>query len=73
VVIGDLDLTSISIAPHETYAIPAVDPDAVLPGPVAFEGFQSVAGEYGQISQRARRMDLDQLPLNNILDPAESF
>jgi hypothetical protein len=73
VVIRNLDLKGISIAPHETYAILVVDPDAVLPDSIAFEGFQSVAGEDGEISKRARCMDLDQSSLNDIRDPAESL
>ena len=73
VVIRNLDLKGISVAPHETYAILVVDPDAVLSGPIAFEGFQSVTGEDGQISQRPRRVDLYQPSLNDIGNSTESL
>jgi hypothetical protein len=41
------------ILPAKANPIPIIDPDAVLTGPVAFEGFQVVAGWHPQVSQFA--------------------
>ena len=43
-VIGYFDVARVAVVPFETQAVLAVDADAVLPGAVAFEGFEMVAG-----------------------------
>jgi len=43
-VIGDFDVARVAVVPVETEAVLAVDADTVLPGAVAFEGFEMVAG-----------------------------
>jgi hypothetical protein len=39
-VVNDLDIVCISIAPLETHAVLVIDPDGVLSCPIASQGFQ---------------------------------
>jgi len=49
VVIHYLDLMRMTIAPQETDAPLVIDSNAVLPKPVAFQGFESVSADGSQI------------------------
>ena len=45
-IVHDFHVSRVAIGPHKGEAILIVDPNAVLPLPVAFERFQVVAGQY---------------------------
>jgi len=64
VVVGDFDVVGIAGFPSETDAVLVVNPNAELPFPVAFQGFQPVARRCLQIVQFGRRPEVFQLPLN---------
>jgi hypothetical protein len=49
VVIDYLNLVRMTIAPYETDTPLVIDSDAMLPKPVTFQGFESVASDRGQI------------------------
>ena len=71
-VIHDLHLMSIAIAPNEANAILVVDSNAVLASPVAAQGFESVAREGPQVFQPMCGMKLPQFPLRHPGDAPES-
>ena len=48
-VIDDFDLVRVSVAPDEAQSPLVIDPDAVLPGPVTLQGFQTVTRWLPQI------------------------
>jgi hypothetical protein len=48
-IVHDFHVGRVAICPHKAEAILVFDANAVLPLPVAFERFQVVAGERGQI------------------------
>jgi hypothetical protein len=50
-VVHDLDVVGISITPHKTKTPLAVDPDTVLPLPLAAQGFPTVPRRCCQIAQ----------------------
>ena len=52
-VIHNFNVVRVFALPAEANPILIVDPDAVLPGTVAFEGFQAVAGRQLQVAQLA--------------------
>ena len=56
-VVDDLDLPGIAVAPYETDAPLLVDANAVLPPAVAPQGFQPVAGRRPQIFEPSGRLD----------------
>jgi len=73
VVIDDLHVVSIPFLPDKADAKLIVDPNAVLPQPIAGEGFQPVAWERRQVAQLARSMELLQFSLgdsSDLLEPA---
>jgi hypothetical protein len=55
-IVHDLDVFRIAVAPNETDPEPIVDPNTVLPLAVAPEAFQAVAGRRPQIVQRPCRV-----------------
>jgi hypothetical protein len=46
-----------------------VDPDAVLPLPIALQGFEPVSGQRGNIPDRSRRFELIQFHLRLARSP----
>lgn len=63
VVIDDLHIERIAIAPNETDPPLIVDTDAVLPRAVSSQGLQTVARRRPQVVEGACVMQLDKLPL----------
>jgi len=57
-IIDDLNVEGIPFFPSETYSLLVIDADAVLPGAVAFQRLQAVAGRYPQILQAASAMEI---------------
>jgi hypothetical protein len=49
VVIRDLDVRGSRRRPYEADAVLIIDADAVLPGAIAFQRFQAIAGRNAQI------------------------
>jgi hypothetical protein len=58
VVIGDFDFVGILAFPAKAHAILVVDADAVLAGPVALKGFESVAGRNAQMVEGGGSFEL---------------
>ena len=67
-VIDDLDLVGIGILPAETDPPLVVDPDAVLPRPIAFELLEPVTRWNPEVLKGFGSVERDQLPEH---DPAE--
>jgi hypothetical protein len=67
-VIHNLDIVSVSVAPHETHTPLIVNPDAMLAGAIAFEGLQSVARGRCQVSQLRGNIELPKLALRHPSD-----
>lgn len=60
-IIGYLNVFRAGFGPFETNAVLVVDPDTMLPAPVAPQKLKSVSGRDFEIVQRDRRIDLIQL------------
>jgi hypothetical protein len=60
VVVDDFDIFRASFSPSKADPPLVVDPDAVLPDPVAAKRFQAIAAEPGQLSQCSRFVQLAQ-------------
>jgi len=61
-VVSDLDLEGIAVAPYEAYAPLVIDADAVLTYPATSELLQTVAGWLRQVGERAGSVDNEKLP-----------
>jgi hypothetical protein len=59
VVVGDLYVLRSGVGPHKADAPLVVDSDAVLPGAVAGQWFQSVAADDSKIVERLGRVESD--------------
>jgi len=70
VIVDDPDVESIAVLPSKTDAPAIVDPNAVLPGTVALEEFQSVARRRAQILQGNGCIEVTKLSQRNALDVA---
>jgi hypothetical protein len=71
VIVHDLDIFSASVCPTEAHAELIVYPDALLPGAITFQGFESIAGRHPQIVQSARDLQLPQLASRHVRDVRE--
>ena len=60
-VIDDLNLVGIPITPDETNSPLVIDADAVLPSPVAVQGFQPVSRWHAQVLQRPSTVQVFEL------------
>jgi hypothetical protein len=61
-VVDDPDIAWSSIIPGKADAPLVVDPDTVLPEPIALEGFQPIPRRYAQVSQLASTVHQAKLP-----------
>jgi hypothetical protein len=61
VVIHDLDIPGRALTPFETNPPLVVDSDAVLPEPIAVQGFETIARRRAQIFELFRRIDGEKL------------
>ena len=57
-IVHDLHIVSVPVVPDEADAILIVDPNAVLPTPVARERLEPVAGECRKVTEVVGRMEL---------------
>jgi hypothetical protein len=71
VIVHDLDIFSASVCPTEAQAELIVYPDALLPGAITFQGFESIAGRHPQIVQSARDLQLPQFASRHVCDVRE--
>src|SRR5271166_5425826 len=62
VIVGDLYVVRIALAPREADAVLVIDANAVLPFAIASEPLQSVAGRQRQVAQRSSRVQHLQFP-----------
>jgi hypothetical protein len=72
VIVDDFHFMRFAVTPDEADPPPAVDPDAVLAGPIPFERLQVVAGRAAQIIQPPGRMHVKKLPARYWFDRAEA-
>jgi hypothetical protein len=72
-IVYDLDLVSVALAPTKANSPLVVDADAVLAFSVACQFLQSIAGEPGEVFKRFRAMELPQLPERSALDLSVEF
>ena len=73
VIIHNLHVVGIAIAPDKTNAPLVIDADAVLAFPVTFQGFQMIAGRRPQIAKFGRDIQLPQFSLSDALKSQKSF
>jgi len=57
-VINNFNGLRIAVFPGEADAPLIINPNAVLPGPVAFQGFQTISGRHAHIIQSFRAVEL---------------
>jgi hypothetical protein len=67
VVVNDLDVSSPRGSPAEADPPLIIDPDAVLPRPIAAELLEPIPGRHAQIIKCLRRIDDQQLPIRHPL------
>jgi hypothetical protein len=65
VVVHNLDVKRIGFDPSKTNSPLIVDPNAVLPQPIAGESLKAIPGNGPKIGERRRCMNLIQLSLNH--------
>ena len=71
VIIDDLDIVGVAVAPHETHPPLVVHPNGVLSGPVPFEGFEpGRRRRYGrtEVAEVGGGMEHDELAERTALD-----
>jgi hypothetical protein len=66
-IVHDFYIMRIAGTPSEANAPLVIDPDAVLTGPVAFQGLKPIARRYAQEVQGGGSVDLQQLTMRNPL------
>lgn len=71
VVIHNLNIVRIAVAPHEADAPLIVDPNAVLAGAISAKAFESVSARDGQVAKLHCEVNLIKLPPGNALDGPE--
>ncbi len=67
-VIDDFDVVGVAIFPCETDSPLIIYPNTVLPGPIVFHFFQSIARRYSQFVDSTRVVQHTELPSCSILD-----
>jgi hypothetical protein len=72
VIIDDLHFMRFAVTPDKADAPTVVDPDAVLPHPIALESLKMVAGRAAKFLQPTGRMQVQQLAASYPFDGAET-
>jgi hypothetical protein len=67
-IVHDLDVVRVGILPPKTDSPLIVDANAVLPGAIAFQLFQTIAGRAPQVVKRLGRIDEDELAQHRTLE-----
>jgi hypothetical protein len=67
-VVDDFDILWSSGGPDDTYPPLIIDPDTVLPRPVAFERLKTISGGHAQIVQLSRLIEQAKLAQRYVLD-----
>jgi len=70
-IIYDLNIVSIAIAPHKADTPLIVDANTVLPVSVAFERFQSITRKRRQVAQFRGYIQLSKFSLRHPLEPSK--
>src|SRR3989344_4537723 len=73
VIVHDLHVIGVAVAPREAYPPLIVDADAVLALAVALKGFKPIAGRHTQRIQHGRRIELQQLAPREALQGVRQF
>jgi len=68
VVVDDLDVVGVPVAPNEAETPLVVDPDTVLSRSVTVQCFQAISRRRRQVSQSCRAVQLPKLPARDVLD-----
>jgi hypothetical protein len=68
VIVDDLNVAGVPLAPDEAETPPIVDPDAVLSLSVAVQRFQTISRRRHQVSQFRRAVQLPEFPTRDMLD-----
>lgn len=71
-IINDLDVVRVTVAPDNANAISVVNPNAVLASPVPLQPLQAVAGNYRQVAELMGGVQLFQLSLRDPGDPLKT-
>lgn len=66
-IVGDLDVVRVAVAPPKADAPLIVDANAVLPDAIATEFFQSIAGGYPQVGQLLSGIQDEKLAERDVL------
>jgi len=72
-VIHDLNVIRIAIAPHKADAPLIVDTDTVLSLSITFERFQTVTRGRREVAQFSGNVQLSKFPLRHPLEPSKRF
>jgi hypothetical protein len=67
-IVDDLNLVCVPLAPNKTEPPLVVDPDAVLSSSIAVQGFQTIPRRSNQVSQFRSAVQLPKLPARDMLD-----
>jgi hypothetical protein len=73
VVIDDLHVIGIRVAPRETDPPLVIDPNAMLAAPVAFQRLQAISGWNPQVHQPPGSVQVQQLSPGRALNSAEAW
>lgn len=66
VIVRGFNLVSIASLPSETNPILIIDPDTMLPAPVATQPFQAISPWHSEITEVSDSIDLIELPPSNL-------
>jgi hypothetical protein len=67
-VVGNFHVAGVSILPDEADVVLVVNPDAVLPFPLAFQGFQAIAWNRLQVAKRSRLIQMNEFTESSLFD-----
>lgn len=67
-VVRDPDGVGVRLFPYKTDPPLVANPNAVLAGPIAFQGLQAVPGRRQQVLQNVRLIQIQELPARGPLD-----
>jgi hypothetical protein len=73
VIIDDLDIVSITLAPYETKSPLVINPNAMLAAPVAFQCLQAISRWNTQVGQPPGPVQVQQLSPGNAFNGAKTW
>jgi hypothetical protein len=72
VIVYDFNILCTRCSPAKANAILVIDPNAVLPKPIAFERFQAIARRYAQVFEHPSDLQLSKLASSDRLNVHEA-